>query len=1618
MSSSANANRGAPPPRRVYKSVYDVFHGIETTIVERALQAAPEYNNCNDGQSWLDERVQFIIRNVLLLQTFSLYLDGLPVSRTFSKANLDKITRRFYTFYSVIARNAFRLHSNGMFSTANGLLVEITANVARRGPNAVRRGSFDLKKFESKLSSWMTWEGIHAEGVYKMRNTRMRADAYYPYIFDSNCRGLLQALFIHTTGILGMACTLFENNSTESIPKHPNLVIKGLTSTIVGGYAQSLKFITNAESLNFFRGKIWPEVTEDVLRLANKIYEWWILGLPIDERIRYGKVPAARRHTSEKLYIRNVTYNNRLNPFQLLRFILGEDEHCLDFWARTASHLFHCFLVKGQGLFGDIVRVPRFEAVYQESITNFFKTIHELIITTIHQTQDSFSNGEEGAEHLITLLREGRDVWIDNVINKLKQNPIRYMEAEEINSILLHEDNSRVEIVHVMNPPAPARSDIMERIGYGIEREQTEIDIDATIDRYDHDREQNNAATGGRVVLLCVQEPPDGCLDEVGKCKSCGIDWSKLDGRVQILKCPPGTNVDNMNEIMRRTIDQANNAINDVIAQRQRDRDGVQDDSNEENVRHVQVQIPVGRNAQETVQIDSTVINQLIRFPITLTEGLDTGNHRRILDAAPSLVDLIFNRIRSLTNRRRITQGGESGNVEDRVPAGSEVTVSMTEVINQEDNDENENDNRRVRVDIQKKTPAPVVPDEVIDNVIEEAGLGSVNRNAELSFSVANAEDDMQTGNVRVPARRYSFLRSVPIRREDDQSSDVPIRLTVEGLDATNARNITILYILTKWVKEGRFEHARLASVENWVKMNIFCSTGPLSQSRDFNQPKNAIAACNTFEEIIGTYSILTAYDLYCQLHDVLVTRSNWNDVGERTHRMVHRYHGDEVQKGVTYMNFRISHRENIRRHLSLYSVVVVYQYNRRRIGNEEQLIRVSRRMGIVVRIDVGHDQQEKVDIIRILDIVKCQPSEDEYMEQQFLERHPRNVDYFCYLKNVGYTGPSIRYSDYQNSIRVQPLAFGNILKQQKTIGNQYTRIQPFSATIQNDVNTLTQFLTTNCTLPFRQQYFNLLYGINPLIFDDDPNGNLSPAELPAIPMAAQITAIVQSCQCVDENMNITDDKRIDSQVFTIVGPAGTGKTTTLVQIINALLNREQVAVDIITLYSDMEQMKAGLTNGPGQAISTPPEDVIRILVVTETNQALEEIEMRINRGFHIRWEESSLRRVIPMYSKVATRHNSENETIPMLYDIPEVFKQQYTGPITLTTVGSLHKAFSNRQLSQSRVNRGLPQYDVVIMDEASQIGVRSWIMSTVISQPASHCSSKVTYIVCGDPYQNTPMSFGPRSRFTRLSSVSIMDLLLPNASTAEFSFAPWVQLNVQFRMHELISRLSNSITNRLVDTHPSVVNDTPSRITTPFFHLVNDNFEPNRTGFVRLTEFHHQCAVVWVNPYNCRIPLRSAPNLPNHWNRMYNTSYLEAATVTNLVENVIEEGVFDYDQLLILTPYNQQVSLIYEMLQQRYQYLRTQHDENEVPPLDRVEVSTVGSIQGAERHCVIFSTVRNQADRGGGIGILGELNTTYVAITRAKFKLYIVGDKGYLRGFDVWKEVTSFLDGQKPPLE
>lgn len=116
----------------------------------------------------------------------------------------------------------------------------------------------------------------------------------------------------------------------------------------------------------------------------------------------------------------------------------------------------------------------------------------------------------------------------------------------------------------------------------------------------------------------------------------------------------------------------------------------------------------------------------------------------------------------------------------------------------------------------------------------------------------------------------------------------------------------------------------------------------------------------------------------------------------------------------------------------------------------------------------------------------------------------------------------------------------------------------------------------------------------------------------------------------------------------------------------------------------------------------------------------------------------------------------------------------------------------------------------------------------------------------------------------------------------------------------------------------------------------------------------------------------------------------LEAEIAVNVAQDYLTAGINEED-IGIISPYADQAKIIQE----------------KTP----VEVKTVDGFQGREKEIIIISTVRSNPD--GNIGFLNDLRRLNVAITRAKRKLIIIGNKDTLQNNPTYKRLIDFVESE-----
>ena len=109
------------------------------------------------------------------------------------------------------------------------------------------------------------------------------------------------------------------------------------------------------------------------------------------------------------------------------------------------------------------------------------------------------------------------------------------------------------------------------------------------------------------------------------------------------------------------------------------------------------------------------------------------------------------------------------------------------------------------------------------------------------------------------------------------------------------------------------------------------------------------------------------------------------------------------------------------------------------------------------------------------------------------------------------------------------------------------------------------------------------------------------------------------------------------------------------------------------------------------------------------------------------------------------------------------------------------------------------------------------------------------------------------------------------------------------------------------------------------------------------------------------------------------------------IIEKLIESENINSLALAIISPYAGQVSAIKEKVN------------------SKIRISTIDSFQGQEKEIIILSLVRSNDD--GEIGFLKDYRRMNVAITRAKQKLFVIGDSATIGGDNFYKSFLNYIE-------
>jgi len=414
------------------------------------------------------------------------------------------------------------------------------------------------------------------------------------------------------------------------------------------------------------------------------------------------------------------------------------------------------------------------------------------------------------------------------------------------------------------------------------------------------------------------------------------------------------------------------------------------------------------------------------------------------------------------------------------------------------------------------------------------------------------------------------------------------------------------------------------------------------------------------------------------------------------------------------------------------------------------------------------------------------------------------------------------------------------------------------------------------------------------------------------------------------------------NELAIVHGPPGTGKTTTLVQAIKAMIGREggpilvtapsNTAVDLLSEKLSDEGLNVLRVGNPARVSE-------RLMSLTLDSRMAEHAATKEVKK--LKKQASAFRDMAHKYKRNFGQAEREqrkalfNEARNIMKEVERT--EQYilddllakAQVITATLVGANH--YTVRNLS----------FRTVVIDEAGQaLEQASWIPILKAEK----------LVLAGDHCQLPPTVKSAEADRKGLS-ITLMEKCVVRHPEAV------ILLEEQYRMHTTIMGYSAAVFyEQRLKAHASVAEHTLYAGDRPFVFV-----DTAGCGYDEKTD-----GVSTSNPEEAVFLFRHLAQF---------TSELQTHSTAT-----------DLPRIAVISPYRQQVELLKEQLQHS-PLLKTYGD--------KIAVNTIDSFQGQERDVVYISMTRSNAS--SKIGFLSDIRRMNVAMTRARKKLVVIGDSATL---------------------
>lgn len=417
-----------------------------------------------------------------------------------------------------------------------------------------------------------------------------------------------------------------------------------------------------------------------------------------------------------------------------------------------------------------------------------------------------------------------------------------------------------------------------------------------------------------------------------------------------------------------------------------------------------------------------------------------------------------------------------------------------------------------------------------------------------------------------------------------------------------------------------------------------------------------------------------------------------------------------------------------------------------------------------------------------------------------------------------------------------------------------------------------------------------------------------------------------------------------------IHGPPGTGKTTTVVELILQAVQRGKRVLACAPSNTAVDNMLERLIAARANVVRIGhPARVAKNLRDYTLDALVEDHDLMYTVRNMIR-EAENLQRRAEKYTRAAPERGAkrlqQQEARDLRRQARDMENQVADAIVSKADVICATTTFDDSVI-------GDEAFDLVVIDEACQCTEPAcWL-------PMLRADSLV---LAGDHFQLPPTVLSKQAAAEGLET-SLLERLV-NAFGADIHR----RLTVQYRMHEQIMRFSSrTFYDGQLIADASVRN-----------HRLSDL--PNLEESLFTTEpigFYDTAGTGWEE------------QLEDDGDSKFNPD--EGTYVLKKVQSLCDAGLAP-EEIAVIAPYAAQV-----------RWLRDKC------PLEDVEIDTVDGFQGREKEAVVISLVRSNPE--GEIGFLADTRRMNVAMTRAKRKLIVVGDSATLAGHTFYAAMLEYFE-------